>query len=257
MFGALRSFRFCCQNKAVVATTLPTRFIHTDILASLHDNPAALRKNVKRLGRGPGSGKGKTAGRGHKGQKARSGNGAPRGFEGGQTPISRLFPKVGFTNSGQEVLSPLNLDRLQYWVKQGRIDPSKPITMKHLLDSRVIHGVKDGVKLLGGGKDGFHLKIDIDVTKASADAIKAVEDNGGTIVCTYRNKLSLRQLLKPESMKRPIRDALPTRRKDVEYYSLEEKRGYLVEKIKRGEFIVPVDPIERVRNEKETIKVTA
>lgn len=251
----LGSFRTWCRLNSFLIQ--PSRQAHTSILASLHDNPSALRKNIKRLGRGPGSGKGKTAGRGHKGQKARSGNGAPRGFEGGQTPISRLFPKVGFNNHGEETLSPLNLDRLQDWINQGRIDASKPITMKHLLDSRVLHGIKDGVKLLARGKEKLTSTIDIDVTKASAEAIQAVEAKGGKIVCTYRNKLSMKQLLKPESMKRPIRDALPTSRKDVEYYSMAEKRGYLAEKIARGEIVLPINPIERVRNEKAVIKITA
>lgn len=154
-------------------------------------------------------------------------------------------------------MSPLNLDRLQSWIDQGRIDPSKPITMKHLLDSRVIHGIKDGVKLLARGKESFDSKIQIDVTKASAEAIKIIEEKGGSIVCTYRNRLSMRQLLKPETMLRTVKDALPTRRKDVEYYSMPEKRGYLVDRIKAGEVIVPVDPIERVRNEKSTLKITA
>lgn len=254
MLGTLRSMRFtCCTNPVVTIS----RRVHTSILASLHDNPAALRSNIKRLGRGPGSGKGKTAGRGHKGQKARSGNGAPRGFEGGQTPISRLFPKVGFNNHGEERLSPLNLDRLQDWIRQGRIDASQPITMKHLLDSRVIHGIKDGVKLLARGKEKFTQTIQIDVTKASSDAIQAIEARGGKIVCTYRNKLSMRQLLKPESMRKQVKDALPTKRKDVEYYSMPEKRGYLVERIERGEVIVPIDPIEKIRSQTATIKIGA
>lgn len=255
---------------------MPCRFAHTSILASLHDNPSALRKNVKRLGRGPGSGKGKTAGRGHKGQKARSGNGAPRGFEGGQTPISRLFPKRGFNNHGEEILSPLNLDSLQSWIKQGRIDPSKPITMKHILDSRVIHGIKDGVKLLARGKERFTSPITIDVTKASAEAIAAVEARGGTVTCTYRTRLSLRALLKPhlfdsgdgkggggtvsgyKRARRLPKDALPTRRKDVEYYVKKENRGYLYPRTLDGTLTVPMDPLERVRRKRpEVIQVSA
>lgn len=255
MFTTLRPAVPSCGH--TISFLCPKRQAHTSILASLHDNPSALRPNIKRLGRGPGSGKGKTAGRGHKGQKARSGNGPYRGFEGGQTPISRLFPKVGFNNHGQEILSPLNLDTLQSWINQGRIDPTKPITMKHLLDSRAVHGIKDGVKLLARGKEKFIAQVDLDVTKASAEAIQAIEANGGSIVCTYRNKLSLRQLLKPESMKRPVKDALPTSRKDVEFYAKPEKRGYLVDMIKRGDFVVPMDPIERLRNEKNVIKIAA
>lgn len=241
----LRTLRVSCQHRKA----------HTSILASLHDNPDALRKNVKRLGRGPGSGKGKTAGRGHKGQKARSGNGAPRGFEGGQTPISRLFPKRGFNNHGEEVLSPLNLDSLQSWINQGRIDPALPITMKQILDSRVIHGIKDGVKLLARGASSFKGKINIDVTKASKQAIAAVEQAGGTVTCTYRNKLALRALLKPEAFRTIPKSALPTSRRDIEYYTKHENRGYLAG---RADFIVPEDPVEKqARKVKETVQVSA
>lgn len=129
--------------------------------------------------------------------------------------------------------------------------------MKDLLDSRVIHGIKDGVKLLARGKEHLRAAIDIDVTKASAEAIAAIESKGGKIVCTYRNKLSMKQLLKPESMKRPVKDALPTSRKDVEYYSKAEKRGYLAEKIARGELVLPLDPIEKTRAQKDVLKVSA
>ncbi len=85
------------QTRTVHCKLRMERNIHNSILAVLSDAPNSASRR-KRVGRGPGSGTGKTAGRGHKGQKARSGNGAPRGFEGGQTPISRLFPKRGFNN---------------------------------------------------------------------------------------------------------------------------------------------------------------
>lgn len=117
-------------------------------LGNLSDNPGATKQR-KRVGRGPASGHGKTCGRGQKGQKARGGNGKPRrGFEGGQTSISVAFPKRGFHNRNEKTYAPLNLDRLQHWINTGRIDPSQTITMKHLLDTRCVHGVKDGVKLL-------------------------------------------------------------------------------------------------------------
>lgn len=227
-------------------TCLVNAMRNMSILDKLSDNAGATH-NVKRLGRGPGSGKGKTAGRGHKGQKARSGNGAPRGFEGGQTPITRLFPKRGFNNAGEEVLSPLNLGRLQLWIDLGRIDPSKPITMKDLVDSNVIHGIKDGVKLLAGGKETLRSAIQIDVTKASAEAIAKIEAVGGSIVCTYRNALSMRALLKPEAFARPPKPAMPTRRKDLEFYTMKEKRGYLAADLASGKLVLPPNPAEAAR----------
>lgn len=235
-----------CRNTARVTAGMlsGTRPVSTSILSHLRPNQGATQ-NAKRLGRGPASGKGKTAGRGHKGQKARQGNGAPRGFEGGQTPIHRLFPKRGFHNPDHEELSPVNLDRIQDWINQGRLDPSQPITIKALVDSRAIHGVKEGVKLLARNKHLLTTPIDIDVTKASEEAIARVEELGGSITCTYRNTLSLRAHLKPEKFKVLPRDAMPTKRKDLEFYTMAEKRGYLAGKIE-----LPMHPIERARQAK-------
>ena len=234
----------CFTQTLPQGTATGRRLASTSILATLKPAEGATT-NAKRLGRGPASGKGKTAGRGHKGQKARQGNGAPRGFEGGQTPIHRLFPKRGFHNPDHEELSPINLDRIQEWIDRGRLDPSQPITMKALLDSRAIHGVKDGVKLLARNKHALTTPIEVDVTKASGDAIARVEELGGSVTCTYRNALALRAHLKPEKFKVPPKDAMPTKRKDLEYYTMYEKRGYLAGKIE-----LPINPIERVRQAK-------
>lgn len=120
-----------------------------------------------RVGRGPGTGKGKTSGRGHGGQKARTGNTKPRrGFEGGQTTIFKRIPKRGFSNSAYATAlflscalmqacrflkdyAPLNLGRLQHWINQERLPTDRVITMKHLVDSGCVTDVRDGVKLLG------------------------------------------------------------------------------------------------------------
>ncbi|KAG5440475.1 hypothetical protein PCK2_000503 [Pneumocystis canis] len=121
---------------------------HVSFLGSLADNSLSFKK-AKRVGRGPSSGRGKTCGRGHKGQKARGGNnGVKVGFEGGQTPLTRLYPKRGFSNSNSKEFAPLNLLRLQIWINNGRINAAEPITMKHLYDSNIIHGIKSGIKLL-------------------------------------------------------------------------------------------------------------
>lgn len=118
------------------------------ILSSLADNKGAYNKKIRR-GRGPASGKGKTGGRGQKGQHAHGK--VPAGFEGGQTPQSITNPERGRGkyNPFKVDMSPVNLDRIQAWIDQGRLDPTKPITMKELAKSRCLHGVRrHGVKLL-------------------------------------------------------------------------------------------------------------
>jgi large subunit ribosomal protein L15 len=139
----LRQAQFAqLSTQRVIAPKVPIT------LHSIKDNRGSV-STKKRLGRGRGSGLGKTCGRGHKGQKARSGNGKPRlGFEGGQTPLHKLAPKRGFTNVHQYDLKPIRLNRIQHWINMGRLDPTKPITMKELIDSKCIHRMKDGVKLL-------------------------------------------------------------------------------------------------------------
>lgn len=119
------------------------------ILTSLSDNKGAYNKKIRR-GRGPSSGKGKTSGRGHKGQ-GQHGK-VPAGFNGGQTPDEVVKGKRGFENIFKTELSPINLNRIQYWINAHRLDPTKPITLKELNASRCMHGVKkDGVKLLARG----------------------------------------------------------------------------------------------------------
>ncbi|KAI8354335.1 ribosomal protein L18e/L15P [Mortierella sp. GBAus27b] len=200
-------------------------------LSNIQDNPGSTSQRL-RVGRGQGTGKGNTAGRGHKGQKARSGNnGQPKpGFEGGQTRLIDRLPKRGFKNSEHKDYQPLNLDRLQFWIESGRIDASQTITMKHLLDSRCIHKIQDGVKLLGDGKAEFKTPITIEVSRASKSAIKAIEANGGKITSVYYNELGLRALTKPEKFEVLPRFARPMTKKDIAFYSDEANRGYLVGK---------------------------
>ncbi|GBG68275.1 hypothetical protein CBR_g2823 [Chara braunii] len=166
-------------------------------LNRLADGPGAS-KDGKRLGRGIGSGKGKTAGRGHKGQKARSRN--PRiGFEGGQTPLRLRLPKRGFHNPFAMTFQPVNLWTIVEKVKQGKIDPSQTVTMKTLKDARVIgKKINDGVKLLGRGAHEFDIPLNIEVSRVSATAKEAVEKAGGRVTRVHYNKLGLRALLKPQ-----------------------------------------------------------
>ena len=146
-------------------------------LNELSDRPGAT-KAKKRLGRGPGSGLGKTSGRGVKGQKARSGV-AIKGFEGGQMPLHRRLPKRGFSNIFAKKYNELNLGRVQEAVDSGRLDGKKPITIDALKEAGLIRRAKDGVRLLGQGE--IKGKLAFEVTGASASAIKAVEAKGGTV----------------------------------------------------------------------------
>jgi large subunit ribosomal protein L15 len=149
-------------------------------LNELRDNPGARPKS-KRLGRGIGSGKGKTSGKGVKGQKARAGV-ALNGFEGGQLPIYRRLPKRGFFNPFRKVYAPVNLGALDAALASGRIDAAQPITEATLIAAGLAHGKLDGVRLLGNGS--LSKAVTITVSGASAAARAAVEQAGGTITTT-------------------------------------------------------------------------
>jgi len=138
-------------------------------------------KNRMRVGRGPGSGKGKTAGRGVKGQKARSGV-AIAGFEGGQMPLHMRMPKRGFNNPRAKDFAEVNFWRLEQAIAAGKLDAGKPIDGAALVAAGVLRRVKDGVKLLGKGE--LTSKLDLTVYAASATAKAAVEKAGGTLTVT-------------------------------------------------------------------------
>ncbi len=147
-------------------------------LNELRDNPGA-RPTSKRVGRGIGSGKGKTSGRGVKGQKARTGV-SLAGFEGGQNPLYRRLPKRGFSNAMfANVVAEVNLDKLQAAVDAGLIDAKKDVTIEVLRAANLISGRYDGVKVLGKGTLKAALKLH--VTAASASAKAAVEKAGGVV----------------------------------------------------------------------------
>jgi len=137
------------------------------------------RQARKRLGRGMGSGTGKTAGRGHKGQRARSGS-ATRTFEGGQMPIYRRLPKRGFKNPFRTEFAPVNLDRLQAAVDAGRIDPGKTVDLAVLRAAGLVNKRLDGVRLLARGE--LNAALTIEIHSASKAAIAAVEKAGGTLI---------------------------------------------------------------------------
>lgn len=153
-------------------------------LNDLRDNPGARKKRMV-VGRGIGSGKGKTSGRGVKGQKARTGV-SIRGFEGGQMPLHRRIPKRGFNNIFAKDYAELNLGRLQAAIESGKVDAKQPITSQSLMTSGVVAKAKDGVRILGKGE--LKAKVDLTVAGASKAAIEAIEKAGGKITLTAKDK---------------------------------------------------------------------
>ena len=149
-------------------------------LNEINDNDGA-RKTRKRVGRGIGSGMGKTGGRGQKGQKSRSGV-AIKGYEGGQMPLYRRLPKRGFTSLNTKRYEVVNVGRLQAAVDAGRLDASKLVTEAALTASGVIGKVRAGVRVLGGGE--LTAKLQIEVSGATKSAIAAVEKAGGSLTVT-------------------------------------------------------------------------
>ena len=220
-------------------------------LNNLSDNPGA-RRYRRRIGRGIGSSKGKTSGRGHKGQKARAGSGVHPTFEGGQTKLYKRLPKRGFTNVHAEEMVPVNVGTLQDYIDMGRLplpaDGDRPLTLKDLVDAGITKAssVKHGIKLLGKGQYRLRSPIKIEVSRASDKAIAAIERAGGEITTVHYNRLALRALLKPEKFagadgvdnededgsgsdsSKPVvpRQAKPPP-KLMPYYTSYDKRGYL------------------------------
>ncbi|MBL6770666.1 MAG: 50S ribosomal protein L15 [Rhizobiales bacterium] len=136
------------------------------------------KKDRKRVGRGIGSGTGKTAGRGVKGQKSRSGV-AIKGFEGGQMPLHRRLPKRGFNNIFAKEYNIFNLDRIQYFIDNGKINNKEVINTENLLKAKLISKEKNGLKILGRGN--LKSKVAFEVTGASGKAIKLIEESGSKI----------------------------------------------------------------------------
>jgi len=148
-------------------------------LNELRDNPGA-RSSRKRLGRGIGSGLGKTSGKGHKGAKARTSNPKPPYFEGGQMPLYRRLPKRGFTNPTRASYAEVNVGRLQRAIDDGKLDAGKPIDAAALIAAGLVRRRLDGVRLLGQG--ALTAAVTIEVVGASKGAVAAVEQAGGKVV---------------------------------------------------------------------------
>jgi large subunit ribosomal protein L15 len=139
----------------------------------LHElKPAAgSKKAPKRIGRGTGSGLGRNAGKGEKGQKSRTGGGVRLGFEGGQMPLYRRLPKRGFTNIFSKEIISINVDRLNVF------EDGTEVTIELLLEKGIIGKVNDGVKILGNGD--ITKKLTVKVNKFSKAAAEKIEAAGG------------------------------------------------------------------------------
>jgi large subunit ribosomal protein L15 len=209
------------------STSQQQEFVSVLKLNGLQQNPGAVKKK-RRVGRGIGSSKGKTSGRGHKGTKARSGGSVSLTFEGGQTPLYKLLPKRGFTNKRNktEMLS-LNVGTIQEYIDMGRLpkqekDNAVVWTMKDLLDAGMVthSSVVHGIKLLSGGTTTLRTPIRLEVSRASESAIRAIEAVGGEVTTVHYNRLALRALLKPHKF------VTPQRRNDNENDNETDEGGY-------------------------------
>ncbi|MBY5931394.1 50S ribosomal protein L15 [Tateyamaria omphalii] len=149
-------------------------------LNELRDNPGATKKRT-RVGRGPGSGKGKMGGRGIKGQKSRSGV-AINGYEGGQMPLYQRLPKRGFNKPNRKAFAVVNLGLIQKFIDAGKIDAKKAIDEDALIASGLVRRKLDGVRILAKGE--ITTKVELSVTGASKSAVEAVEKAGGSLTTT-------------------------------------------------------------------------
>ncbi|KAI2642481.1 hypothetical protein GGS21DRAFT_537027 [Xylaria nigripes] len=264
---------------ALSAQTVQSQVRSASILASLSDNRGAYQKRI-RVGRGASSDKGKTSGRGHKGQK-QHGKVKPW-FQGGQTPLIVQKGRLGFDNLHAIDMAEVNVEKLQQWIDVGRIDPTQPITPKELIMSNLVGSFKDGIKLLARGADALKQPVEIMVSRASAGAISAVEKAGGKIVTRYYTKESIKRLVRGKSINtglplptgqehvEPVLEAVrkrgftyrlpdPTSRWDMEYYRDPAHRGYLSHTLRPGQspslyFKVPPVLIAKDAQKKKKVK---
>lgn len=229
MFNIGQSFKL----KAFSGSSLLTSFRNISYLGKLEPFEGAVTQ-YKRLGRGPASGKGKTSGRGQKGQKARGK--VPKWYEGGQTPFYKRFPIIGFKRPHRKIYHDINLERIQDFWNTGRIPlyPGETLTIKVMKDCGIISGtLKDGAKILANGKEDYNVPLSIEASKASLSAIRAIENLEQKFTAVYHSELGLKAHVDPDYFYLrkgylPLQ-ARPTHRRDIGYYSNPEKRGYLLE----------------------------
>ena len=217
----LQKFNFCMGNN--ISSNLGNSSYEAITVNNIRDNKGA-RPTRKILGRGPGSGKGKTSGRGHKGYKARVGN-IHRHYEGGQTPITRRLPKFGFRNTRRENFAYLNIDKLVYCILKGRIDATKLITSRDLFWAGAISKICNGVKLLSRGAE--QLKdlppLHLEIASATKNAIDEIKKAGGSIKVVYRTPLTLSYHTEPWKFIRAPIDPVPKFKTVQRLMNLEDK----------------------------------
>lgn len=248
------------KSKLVTGTVLQ-QVRSVSLLSRLHPSLNST-KSFKRVGRGPSSGYGKTSSRGQKGQKAR-GSVKPW-FEGGQTPITKLFPKTGFKRVTALDLQVLNLQRINEFIEKGRLElkEGQVLDMRLMKKSGLISGsLKDGVKILADGKEKFQYPIKIEATRASTEAIRAIEKAGGEFTARFFSKLSLRAHINPEHFLTtrghiPL-PARPTKKRDIDYYSRVDKRGYLIKEDNSLLQAIARAQVAKPKIEKQNTKVSA
>ncbi|KAI8909215.1 ribosomal protein L18e/L15P, partial [Gorgonomyces haynaldii] len=186
------------------------------------------------LGRG---GKGATAGRGRKGYGARSHKARPvPAFAGGQTSIVKAFRKYGHQQKQaiqeqQLRLRPLRLDQLQHWIDRGRIDPTKPITLKEIAETKVAGKLVDGCTLVGHGATALKQPVHLQVTRATPFAIEHIEKMGGSVTTVYSDKSIIHALLNPSRYAFIPKEFIPTDARLLRRYSDPVKRGFLANRV--------------------------
>lgn len=195
------------------------KFVGLDV-TNIQDNFGA-KKVKRRLGRGPGSSKGKTSARGHKIR------GEPyRHFEGGQTNVFRRLPKHGFrTKKFKDDFACINIQKILYLIHKGRIDPSKPIGVKEIFYAGGVSKVVDGIKLLSRGAENLKMfpKLDLIVQSATEKSIQALKDNGGSVTIAHGTRLYNRYLVKPAKFTKELVEPYPSFKRVRRMLNLKEK----------------------------------
>jgi large subunit ribosomal protein L15 len=214
-------------------------------LNEIRDNPGARRPRM-RIGRGIGSGKGKTGGRGGKGQTARTGV-SINGFEGGQMPLYRRLPKRGFTNIFALKFAEVTLGRLQTAIDNGKVDAKKTVTEEILVASGLIRRIRDGIRLLGTGE--LKAKISLEVTGATKSAIAAVEKAGGSV------KVTPAKLTAEKAKKKSAAKAEGSEKVKLAKATESTKKEKSVEKAEGTEKATPAKATEAPKKEKSVEKV--
>ncbi|RCK54926.1 54S ribosomal protein L10, mitochondrial [Candida viswanathii] len=248
------------QRFAFKGVNVLTSFRQLSKLGTLKPNEGSTQ-GYKRLGRGASSGKGKTSGRGQKGQKARGK--VPWWHEGGQTPYYRRFPLTGFSNPNRRIYQQIKLARIQEFWNTGRI-PLKEgdtLTIQEMVKCGLVtRTLRHGVKILAAGASNYNVPLNIEASKGTAVAIETIEKIGRTFTAKYFSRLGIRAHVHPERFLLKYgyvpMEARPSQRRDINYYSNPEKRGYLAK-----DRSILHEPLEKARaeraDEKKVVKVVS